>query len=254
MPLYGTRQLADGMRAVRTDTLLIAADIPESQYHYRPTPESRSVAETLVHITWLASFDRFVHEEAHLDSLEAIDFGAVIKQSEAEEKRRRSKADIVELLRTEGDRWVRWVEQLPDALLSARWRFDEPLRDAPRNQGARDASPGTAHGPPAIARCRPPLFPQSAGAAQHGGARVTDGIRARDGRVRGVNPRPVRRGHHPRGTTAARGGQASERLGDPRVAPGRTSSALHLVDPSIVRSRPPTPDCSTGRRSAIYSR
>lgn len=123
MPLYGTRQLADGMRAVRTDTLLLAADIPESQYHYRPTPESRSVAETLVHITWLASFDRFVHEEAHLDSLEAIDFGAVIKQSEAEEKRRRSKADIVELLRTEGDRWVRWVEQLPDALLSEQVRM-----------------------------------------------------------------------------------------------------------------------------------
>ncbi|HEU4631364.1 MAG TPA: DinB family protein [Gemmatimonadaceae bacterium] len=125
MTLYGTRQLADGMRAVREATLRIADDIPESHYHYRPTPESRSVAETLVHIAWLASFDRFVHEEAHLDSLEAIDFGAVIQQSRAEERRRRSKAEIIDLLRTEGDRWVRWVERQPDALLAERVRLPD---------------------------------------------------------------------------------------------------------------------------------
>ena len=123
MHLYGIRQLANGMRAVRADTLQIAADIPESQYHYRPTPESRSVAETLVHISWLWSFDRFVHEEAHLDSLESVDFGAVIGQSKVEEQRERSKAGILDLLRTEGDRWVQWVEQLPEALLSEQVRL-----------------------------------------------------------------------------------------------------------------------------------
>lgn len=123
MDLYGTRQLVDGMRAARADTLQIARDIPESHYHYRPTPESRSVAETLVHIAWLSSFDRFVHEEAHLDSLEGFDFGALIMQSSAEEKRRRSKADIVELLRAEGNRWVSWVERLPEVLLSENVRM-----------------------------------------------------------------------------------------------------------------------------------
>jgi uncharacterized damage-inducible protein DinB len=117
MDLYGTRQLAASMRTVRKNTIQVAADIPESQYNYRPTPESRSAAELLVHISWLASFDRFVHDEAHLDSLEGFDFGPVIQQSMAEEKRQRSKAEIIDLLRTGGDRQTEWVEQLPDAIL-----------------------------------------------------------------------------------------------------------------------------------------
>jgi uncharacterized damage-inducible protein DinB len=123
MSLYGTRQLAESMRTVRKNTIQIADDIPESQYHFRPTPESRSVAELLVHIAWLSTFDRLVHEEAHLDSLEEFDFGAVIEQSAVEEKRLRSKADIIDLLRTEGDRWVQWVEQLPETLLSEQVRM-----------------------------------------------------------------------------------------------------------------------------------
>jgi uncharacterized damage-inducible protein DinB len=62
--------------------------------------------------------NRFVHEEGHLSSLEGFDFAALIKKSETEEKRSRSKAEIIELLRAEGERWVEWVEQLPEALLS----------------------------------------------------------------------------------------------------------------------------------------
>lgn len=54
---------------------------------------------------------------------EGSDFGAAIKQSETEEKRQRSKAEIIHLLRTEGDRWVQWVEQLPEDLLSEQVRM-----------------------------------------------------------------------------------------------------------------------------------
>ena len=122
MSLYGIRQLVDGMHAVRANTILIAGDIPESEYGYRPTPESRSVAETLVHIVWLASFDRLVHEDKHLDSLDGFDFGAAIQESQAEERRPRSRAEIVALLRSEGERWVQWVERLPEELLA------EPVR------------------------------------------------------------------------------------------------------------------------------
>jgi uncharacterized damage-inducible protein DinB len=110
------------MRTVRKNTILIAEDIPEKDYGYRPTPESRSVAETLVHIASLAQFDRFIHQEQHLSSLEGYDFGALIKKSEIEEKRPRSKSEIIDLLRTEGERWSQWVEQLPEALLA------EPVR------------------------------------------------------------------------------------------------------------------------------
>src|SRR4051812_17055552 len=104
MSVYGTRQLIDSMRAVRANTILMANDIPESSYDYRPTPMSRSIAETLVHIAWLATSDRILHEEEHLDSLEGFDFPALLRKSEVEEKRGRSKAEILELLRTDGER------------------------------------------------------------------------------------------------------------------------------------------------------
>ena len=44
MSLYGPQELVDGMRTVRRNTILIAEDIPENKYGYRPTPDSRSVA------------------------------------------------------------------------------------------------------------------------------------------------------------------------------------------------------------------
>jgi uncharacterized damage-inducible protein DinB len=119
---YGTSQLAASMRGVRENTIVVARDIPEASYQYRPTPESRSVAETLVHIAWLSAADRFMHEEARVEALEEFDFGALLAKSEAEEKRQRSKAEIIDLLRTEGERWVRWVEQLPAEFLSERVR------------------------------------------------------------------------------------------------------------------------------------
>src|SRR5215472_10427080 len=122
MSLYGPKQLADSLRTVRKNTILIAEDIPEKDYSYRPTPESRSVAETLVHIASLAQYDRFVHQEQHLSSLDGFDFGALLKKGELEEKRPRAKAEIIELLRTEGERWSQWVEQLPEAFLA------EPVR------------------------------------------------------------------------------------------------------------------------------
>ena len=120
MDLYSNRHLADSMRVVRKNTIQVANDIPESKYDYRPTPESRSAAETLVHIAWLASADRLVHEERRLQTFEGFDLGALLKSSEVEEKRPRSKAEIIDLLRVEGDRWAQWVEQLPEAVLAER--------------------------------------------------------------------------------------------------------------------------------------
>ena len=118
--LYGVRQLVDGMRAVRANTILMAEDIPESMYDFRPSPMSRSVAETLVHIAWLWTSDRILHEEARLQTVEGYDFPAHLKKSEVEEKRSRSKSEIVELLRTDGDRQARWLEQLPETFLTER--------------------------------------------------------------------------------------------------------------------------------------
>jgi len=114
MNLYGRKQLLDSARTVRKNTILIAEDIPEEDYGYRPTPDSRSVAETLVHIALLSQAARLLHEEA---SQERFNFGELVRKSEMEEKRPRSKNQIVELLHSEGEAWYQWLETLPEANL-----------------------------------------------------------------------------------------------------------------------------------------
>jgi len=76
-----------------------------------------------MHIASLARFDHLIHQEEHLPSLEGYDFGSLIKKSEIDEKRPRSKAQILDLLRTEGERWSQWVEGLPESLLSEQVRM-----------------------------------------------------------------------------------------------------------------------------------
>ena len=114
---YGPRQLVDSMRTVRRNTIQVATDIPAAQYGFRPTPESRSAAELLVHIAWLASADRFMHQQERIGALADVDFGALLARSDDEERKERSKEEIIDLLATEGERHVRWIEQLPDAVL-----------------------------------------------------------------------------------------------------------------------------------------
>jgi uncharacterized damage-inducible protein DinB len=121
--LYGVAELAASMRAVRQNTILIAEDIPESSYEFRATPGTRSIAETLVHIAWLGSSDRMIHEEFGRDSLETFDFPALHAISAVEERHPRSKAEIIEFLRTEGDRSVRWLEGLSDSFLAEQVRL-----------------------------------------------------------------------------------------------------------------------------------
>jgi len=123
MSLYGMRELIDGVRAVRAGTIQVATDIPANHYAFRPAAESRSVAETLVHISWLWSFDRYLHQDAHLDSLDGFDFAKLIAQSRAEEAKPRSKEEIVKMLRVEGERFAHWLEQLPPELPPERVRM-----------------------------------------------------------------------------------------------------------------------------------
>ena len=121
MSLYGPRQLADSMRTVRKNTILIAEDIPEASYGYRPTPESRSVAETLLHIAAAARHAEQIHVR-RLASIESFGSGAPLGPL--------SKDEIIAMLRVEGDRWFEWVEQIPESVL------EEPVQMPPGSNPA----------------------------------------------------------------------------------------------------------------------
>ena len=118
MNLYGPKQLADSTRAVRRNTVLIAEVIHEDDYLFRPTADSRSVAEILIHIAFFSNFDYLVHEEEHVTTMEAFDFGQFLRDSESQEKRLNSKSKLIELLRDSGESWAEWVEFLPEPFLA----------------------------------------------------------------------------------------------------------------------------------------
>jgi hypothetical protein len=123
MTYYGPGQLAESLRSVRRHTFTIAEDIPEERYDYRPEPGSRSVRETLLHILSMTHFDLRVHGENKLYSLEGFDFRGFFDSLSTFEKRPVAKAEIIDSLRDEGDRWCRFVSQLLDGVLAEEVRM-----------------------------------------------------------------------------------------------------------------------------------
>src|SRR5258706_8394453 len=110
---YGTQQLASALRTVRKNTILVAEDIPEESYGYRVSPDSRSVAETLLHIAAALQLDYYVHGDERLSKIEDFSiFGTLLKDSPIHEKLPYSKAQIVNLLQTEGEKWAQWAERI----------------------------------------------------------------------------------------------------------------------------------------------
>jgi len=115
---YGGKEMASSFRTVRKNTLQIAEDIPEEKYAYRPTPDTRSVGELLTHIAFANTFQEEVNAKQKRTTMVGFDFPALMRRLGAEEKQPRTKAQIIELLRTRGDSWATWLEGLSDDFLA----------------------------------------------------------------------------------------------------------------------------------------
>jgi uncharacterized damage-inducible protein DinB len=120
MTYYGANELAASLRVVRKNTVLIAEEIPEAQYGFRPAPECRSVGELLAHIAIGYRFQRFVHSDERRASLAGIDFAALIAGFRAEEAKLATKAQIVDALKANGEAWASWIEGLSEDFLAER--------------------------------------------------------------------------------------------------------------------------------------
>jgi uncharacterized damage-inducible protein DinB len=125
MMCYGAKELAYGSRTVRNNTIIIATEIPEEKYGFKPTPEYRSVAQLLVHIGMSYLFQYQIHAVYKRDSFEGIDFPSLIARLTQEEAKPRSKTKILDLLKEEGEKWACWVEGLSEEFLSQLVRMPE---------------------------------------------------------------------------------------------------------------------------------
>jgi uncharacterized damage-inducible protein DinB len=123
MNYYSAKDMAAAFRTVRNNTIKIAEEIPEDKYSFQAASESRTVAQTLVHIAMGTRFSTAVHGEQKLDTLEGFNFYSFIHPIITEEQKSRSKAEIIQLLRTSGDQFATWLAGLSDAFLAEQVSF-----------------------------------------------------------------------------------------------------------------------------------
>jgi uncharacterized damage-inducible protein DinB len=120
MNYYAAKEMAESFRTVRKNTVIIAEEIPQEKYAFRAAPEARSVGELLAHIAQAQGFQYQVHAVERRTTLEGFDFPSMMKRFTAEEKEPRSKDQILELLRSSGEKWAGFVEGLSEEFLAER--------------------------------------------------------------------------------------------------------------------------------------
>ena len=127
MTYYGPKEMAASYRTVRGNTIKIAEEIPEESYSFRATPGCRSVAETLIHIAVSARLQEQIHIVEHRDTLVGFDFFAFMGKQAAAEQVAHTKAEILEMLRAEGEKYAQVLEGLSEDLLAERIQYPEGM-------------------------------------------------------------------------------------------------------------------------------
>jgi uncharacterized damage-inducible protein DinB len=117
MTYYGPKDLAGAFRTVRANTIRVAEEIPEDKYGFRYAPECRSIAETLVHIAVMTRVPKQIHFVERLKTLAAFDFFGFRDALQAETRKPRTRAEILDLLRKEGDEFANLLEGASEAFL-----------------------------------------------------------------------------------------------------------------------------------------
>jgi uncharacterized damage-inducible protein DinB len=117
MTYYGAKDLASAFKTVRDNTIKIAEEIPEAKYSFRPAPESRTIGETLTHIALSTGFQSYVHEN-RISDMQNVNFPELFQKFSAEESKPRNKAEIVAMLKTEGDKFVKFLDSVDESFLA----------------------------------------------------------------------------------------------------------------------------------------
>ncbi len=118
MTYYGPKELSEAFRTVRTNTIKIAEEIPEESYSYRPAPQSRSIAETLIHLVASTRFPERIHFTERLTNMEGFDFFTLMGEVQAEEKKSYTKDQILEMLRSNNNSYSQLLANATEDFLA----------------------------------------------------------------------------------------------------------------------------------------
>lgn len=107
--IYGAKELAAAFRTVRKNTIQVAEDIPAEKYSFVAAPEVRSVARMLTHVAIATRIWQTMNRPG-LTTLVGYNFFGLMDEFNAEEAKPRTKAEILDLLRAEGEKFATWLE------------------------------------------------------------------------------------------------------------------------------------------------
>jgi uncharacterized damage-inducible protein DinB len=130
---YGAKNLADGFRTVRKNTITIAEDVPEASYAYRAAPEVMTIAQMLAHLAIAPMWQIDVHSQG-VAQFEFAMFAAGMQRAKAEEAALQTKAAIVQALRANGERFAAFLEGLDEATLASVVSFPPPVQPATKSR------------------------------------------------------------------------------------------------------------------------
>jgi uncharacterized damage-inducible protein DinB len=131
MTAYGAPQLASSFRTVRNNTVQIAEDIPEDKYGFVAAPGTQSVGALLKHVAFGHKFYQNIHQ-AGITTFKGFDFPAAFTSIKAEEDKPRSKAEIVALLKSEGEKFASWLDTLTPEFLAQ--TYTDPMGQNPTSR------------------------------------------------------------------------------------------------------------------------
>jgi hypothetical protein len=118
MTYYGPKEIAASFRTVRSNTMIIAQEIGEQHYGFSPAPGVRTVAETFAHIAGMTKMSEMIHGANRVHTMAGFNFPALMGEMMAEEKKIRSKAEVIDLLQTSGDRFATFLGGLTEEILA----------------------------------------------------------------------------------------------------------------------------------------
>ncbi len=115
---YGGKELAASFRTVRKNTIQVAEDLPEDKYDYSPAADCRTVGRMLTHVAitprvWLDLFGK-----RRVTTMVGFNFLEMMDEFHREEAKPRTKAQVLDLLRAEGETYAAWLDTLTPEFLS----------------------------------------------------------------------------------------------------------------------------------------
>ena len=115
---YGAKDIRSSYLTVRKNTVQIAEEILEDKYDFVYAPGMRSVAHQLKHIAYGHVLYEDMHRAKRLTTFKGYPFDELFKERAEKERAPMSKAQIVALLKSEGDRVADWLGSCDDAFLN----------------------------------------------------------------------------------------------------------------------------------------